>query len=1045
MAQFDYVGAINEGYSNEEISKYTGVEFDYAGAVKEEYENDEIESYIKNLYVEDKTMTQEELLVQDDKVLSKKQELLDSQINSMISQIDESTDFDDKQKKIAKEKLELKKLEKQEEYQKEAYSKYVEQNKQAPIPSDYKDNKLKDKDLVSEFANAVKEPFSPAIDLALNYAGKTAGSVLAVSEQVGNVVFQNNSEFFENKLTELKEEGIRLNKTIDPNNKLKLKPTTMTEIFAGVAVPFNITNKAKMTMVESFLGFTNEYSDSQDLAKSLDSAYLQGGTALVSTELANKFIGMFSKQGTNKTLDYLWDKHSLELTQSSGLGSNASKEEVISVIENRWLEVMQSSGSNEDKIRAMIDSLGETGAGYKLAIQEVADTAKEVNVRAPKQSRVEDVALEVGKVANIEEGAEALGKEVGLDAKAARYRAEDIVDNFRPENVSDELKRRATNIFTKRLTQGDIGKLYGETIDALKSKYKNTFDLGDDISSVKASLQGSIAKGGNLTPTERNLADALDEPMTISNMLRIKREITPLLKTAKGTQLQNIKKLKSNIEFKLSKNLDKKDYSLIKKLDDEYTNRSSVRGKKDLNKFGVELLKIANDKSNLNKVLETLDTMSVSNIDIREIEKIVGTKNIAKIEAGIVKSMLNKNVDEVSWDVISKSLNKMGFVSKEGKEAKKIIDKMNSAFSADNFTNILKVRGKLSEDGAGALTADMIAKIKYAASSGIFKEFKKRFFLTKTYEEIRILENLADVLSNKKVNVRGMSIKPEEVSKVVRSSIKSTYKQQIEQMKLDTPVTDEEIDELVDASMSNLGMSSSYGGKATRGTSVGTSAYDDYADSLFNKPKDKEEFVREINRMGITDNASSIKAKNDYESGSREWFASLTNKQKEEVVEIVEAKRDVTGGYQLTDLYEEGLTKYNKSNNAEPSYKDITESLIPTKQVTKDTSGNLGMTKDYGGKATSGGGVNDLMSQEKLDNFMRDIANPSSTINKEYVSNLADSLDVDLKMAYGMTDAKKKSLEKLRGLVEALKRMDKINESQKRQIKEALEEYINSK
>lgn len=110
-----------------------------------------------------------------------------------------------------------------------------------------------------------------------------------------------------------------------------------------------------------------------------------------------------------------------------------------------------------------------------------------------------------------------------------------------------------------------------------------------------------------------------------------------------------------------------------------------------------------------------------------------------------------------------------------------------------------------------------------------------------------------------------------------------------------------------------------------------------------------------------------------------------------------------------------------------------------------DTSGNLGMTSSYGGRATSQGGVNDLMSKSKLDNFMNDIANPSSKVNKEYVSDLAKSLDVDLKLSYAMSESKKKSLSKLRGIIEGLRNINTINGSQKRQIKEALEEYMKAK
>ena len=47
--RFDYIGAVNEGYSNEEIQQYLndkGIKFDLVGAVNEGYEPQEIDDYL---------------------------------------------------------------------------------------------------------------------------------------------------------------------------------------------------------------------------------------------------------------------------------------------------------------------------------------------------------------------------------------------------------------------------------------------------------------------------------------------------------------------------------------------------------------------------------------------------------------------------------------------------------------------------------------------------------------------------------------------------------------------------------------------------------------------------------------------------------------------------------------------------------------------------------------------------------------------------------------------------------------------------------------
>ena len=976
------------------------MEFDLKDfGIEEQEQSSQNEFSISDFGVEE-PKTQEELVVEQDEIYSKKMEQLNLNLEDKTKKI-ETLIEDEDEKEFMKKSLNVQYELKKKEEEDKAYQKYIKENKQAPdvenIPT--KENSSFNmykflKEFETETISMVNDLTSPALELALHQAQKFGNAIGQTLEGGINLVTQGKSDldFYSEQKDRLKAEGDRINKNIDPYNKLGLKPTEATELFASIAVPFKITDTKKLYFVESLIGYANEMSDSGDFVESIKKGLTQGSIAGASNELANAMIKTFTKSGANKTLNYLWEKHSQEMIEASGLTPSASKDDVIKAIEDRWLNIMTGEASNENKVRAIVDSLGSTGAEYKLASQQVADTAKETTIRQAKEARVTDIRYDVAGE-NIGEATEALVKEVGTDIKGADSIADEAIKALRPEGVSQEVYDRALSKFTKKIMKGDIDNLYEDVSVGLKNKYTDTYNIdGTLLSDVAKDLKATATKGGELSKTEINLSKALENEMTMDNILQIKKDVSALERSSSGTSLNNARKLKQNVDSILKDTLSKDEYNLLSKMDREYARKIAVRESgSSMNKLGAKLMDYANGRQTIESITEELSSLNVASTDFKEIEKIIGTKNVAKIEKSIINDMLNKNIDDVSWETMSKTLKNIGFISKEGKALKSVIDEYSKVFSADNFTNIVKINFKdlKASDNASALTFNPITKLQYAASSNIFKILKKKFYITKDMDEVRAIEDIANILSGKKLSVRSRNISKEDAYEIVRESVKSAYKQQINQLNLEAKPTDEQIDTAVDKGMSNLGFDSSYGGKPTKAKA--TTDTRDYASRLYNTKEEQEAVIKEVDRFGIKGNDAPTRAKDNYKQGAKEWFASLTNKQKEEVVEIVETKKDRTGGYNLTNVYEEQLTKYKKTKDSSPSYNDISDSLFGTKkEAAKDTSGSLGMTGSYGGKATGTGVSLSEDSIAQLDSYMNGKLTPRE--NNASISELMNKI-----------------------------------------------------
>ena len=777
MTKFEQ--ALQAGYSEEEIrDRLLERKSDAIREASEKgYSTDEIFDSIEKNYGMPKSLAMGEPKVGNSEYtgdpflneIKAEYELNQSKVNKAV----EAGYFNEEEAKLANAKIEATKAKREQEFL---------ATKQAPAPEKYdtgiqKEGKFKG-NVISDFIKGVQsemyQPFSPAIDLAVNFVKQSGTAVGETMEKGINAVTGLNLDFYENNATKFREEGERLNKAIDPKGKLLFKPTVTTEIMASVAAPLGITNPKKMIVVEALMGYAIEMGDSSNIAESVKSGVNQAGAAAGGMLLIDGIMSMFAKKGTGNALEYLWDKHSVELREASGLGDNATKEEIIATIEGDWLRIMGGEGDNTTKVKAIVDRLGAEGAALKQASQKfVGKFSDEAKIREAKHGRVEAVKEKTAG-GSIEEGAEALGKQVGIDRQIAK----DI--GRTPEEVS-------------KLTKGEIADTYNQFQKASRDKYSATYDLDEKtVNSVLGDLQRRAELSRGLSQAEINITNTLKPKMTIDELMTTKRGVNDLIKKSSGTALHNATQLKNKVDDLIKSTLDEGDYKMYSTLEEEYAKRMNFAGKKATNKLGAKLLNFVNKKQTIENITDELQKLKKGEVTFKQLEEVIGTKNIAKVEKGIVESFFNKNVDDIDYKEISDSLNNMGFVSKEGKELKQSVENMSKVFSADNFTNLNRKIAQESDQTVQALTDNLLTKMRYTLASRVWKKIVDNTDISKSAVETRALRDIADILVNSGKNgkgtikIGGLNVPVGTVEEIGRDAAIASYRDYINEMKLST-------------------------------------------------------------------------------------------------------------------------------------------------------------------------------------------------------------------------------------------------------------------
>lgn len=118
--------------------------------------------------------------------------------------------------------------------------------------------------------------------------------------------------------------------------------------------------------------------------------------------------------------------------------------------------------------------------------------------------------------------------------------------------------------------------------------------------------------------------------------------------------------------------------------------------------------------------------------------------------------------------------------------------------------------------------------------------------------------------------------------------------------------------------------------------------------------------------------------------------------------------------------------------------------IYGTKDPVDTKAGKLGMSKQYGGKATGTKGVSGEDADVSLRVFLDEIANPSAPIDQDYIKQMLSSLKVDEKQSYGFSKSKMNSFNKLKSMLNAMSKYSRVKQKDIDSVRKTIKDYLDA-
>jgi len=334
--------------------------------------------------------------------------------------------------------------------------------------------------------------------------------------------------------------------------------------------------------------------------------------------------------GIMKILDSLGAGANRELFQYMKEHNNIADDEAEAIFAN-WSKVNETDGSFADKTKAIVDSLGEKGAVLTKESAQYSPEATKVvegNIKARRKAIEKAIATDF----NTQTFANDINK--GIDAVGKNYEA------------------------TKLKISNNIVKPIKTSIpDAL-----------DDITASDAKSAKDILSKENL-----QVADLVDAMPHINSMIN----------RSKGVNKNNWVNVKNEVDANLKKSLSKSEYNEWKLANEDYSKMMSVK-ESAIGKTILKTITKGKDQITPKAAIQKLRQMNIGSATFKDLEFLVGTEKVAKLEKEVIKSALGRAQEDIDWLQISKALDKKGFITEEGKSLQSLIDTISKSFATDD-------------------------------------------------------------------------------------------------------------------------------------------------------------------------------------------------------------------------------------------------------------------------------------------------------------------------------------------------------------------------
>lgn len=502
------------------------------------------------------------------------------------------------------------------------------------------------------------------------------------------------------QLSEENKEKLRmLNATINntedifsPANVGRIIPTLIT-------LPVAYSTKTAAFAIEGVVGYAEARGAEAEIPEALVVGAFAGGL----TAGAMKALQSMSTQGkAGQALKYLQDEFSLD-------------DDVVREIEKQWLKFADEPISDESKVKAIIDSLGERGAEFKAAAEVLnPDATKAINKSVvDRQNEIKGLVAN----ADIEGTIRAVEKHKDFATLSfANFR--DLVDKNLPGSIKIDIK----------------------PLDNLAKEFnKEINNIGPDVD-----LQNIVD----------NIKLGQDEGLTVSGLLDLRQDLGRLANnTAKTARARRFKlnKVQEQVDQIIEDVMPEEATNLWGLVKDEYKLMSSLQGRgtsETRNVMGTILSKAGDGQYSYFKVLDMLSKKAASAEDMAELAKAVGPKNMSNFERGLAKQVMSTDNEAVVYSEVFDKLKKIEMVTPQGQQVQKLLSDMSNVFKSDDFINKMNnIVTKQPGQGGAAFTLDLQEKFKYLAAGRFFQFLIRNLDVTKAGVKARRLEDIADVLS----------------------------------------------------------------------------------------------------------------------------------------------------------------------------------------------------------------------------------------------------------------------------------------------------------
>lgn len=399
-----------------------------------------------------------------------------------------------------------------------------------------------------------------------------------------------------------------------------------------------------------------------------------------------------------------------------------NNDDAINIALQKYYKVFQPSNNvAEDKVRALIYGSEKLGSEMKIGA-DVVSQSHDIIQKLRQQTNAIKTQLQDASFSptGITDAAKAIEKARNSTAYGEGMNI--IRENF---NADVPLDKKVWSKFASelnnisQLAKDDVvlNNLNQKISNALKSDnptipLTDLIDWEQDIGKIAFSKYGS-KQGFKISMGDKYISNLVEgalkqEPEGLAlyrTMKDIYKEVSVFKDSAKAQQ--------SNMIGKILTKLNNKDI----------TYDTAVNDLLSLKKFGEN--------------------------PIGELAKVGGADMAQKFENALINNIISKQ-SNLDYAALAKQVNKIGFITKNGKQLQAIINNLNDALKSEKIDDRLRQLVIAGEYDGTTITADILAKAKYTLAGNIWNRLKSWVLPSareaKNVEEI--LKKTGDILQN---------------------------------------------------------------------------------------------------------------------------------------------------------------------------------------------------------------------------------------------------------------------------------------------------------